>query len=160
MMVEMFEDPIRVLAQLIVRVLTGSVTASVGPFGVKITGPFVSQSIDERLQKIELARQSLSDALEAVESLRKSAEENKRDLSDITGAIEKAQLQKRGVSEELEALKGIAAMESVAVRKALKLPNAVDLWRERIIAFLFGIGASVLATVVWEILLKRLFFGS
>lgn len=151
------EDPIRILAQIIVRLLTGSMTATMGPIGIKISGPFVSQSIDERLHKIETARQSLSDALDAVDSLKRSAEENKRDLADLTNAIENAQLQKQGVSQELQALKGIAAMESVAVRKALKLPNAVDLWRERIIAFLFGVGASVFATIVWEMGLKRFF---
>jgi hypothetical protein len=121
-----------------------------------VKSPFHRETVDERLAKIEIARHSLQDALGAVESLRTTAEQNKRDLEDLSLAIAKAESEKRGINEQLAALKQIAQFDGGAVRSALGLPTTVDIWKGYIVAFLFGIAASIVAAAVWELLIKPL----
>jgi 3-methyladenine DNA glycosylase/8-oxoguanine DNA glycosylase len=124
---------------------------------IKLDGLLGQETIDQRIAKIDAARQSLSEAVEAVDSLKVTAEQNKLDLQELTTAIERAESEKASLHVQLAALKDMAAMDGDAVRTALKLPTSVDIWRERIISFLFGIGASVAAAFVWEFGIKRAF---
>lgn len=76
-------DVVTALAKLIVRSSESKAwrqTIEFFGFQLTIAGPFDQNSVDERLEKIEIARQSLTDALDAVDSLRATAEINKRDL--------------------------------------------------------------------------------
>lgn len=45
-------------------------------------------------------------------------------------------------------------MDGGAVRAALGLPTRVDIWRERIYGFLFGILAAIIGAIIWDLALK------
>jgi hypothetical protein len=130
-------------------------------FGIKILGFEIgvgpaetTETIDARLQKIEVARTSLVEALSAMDELKTMAEKNKSDLADLIAAINRAEHQKVSLDEEVHTLRALAALDSEGVRKGLKLPTAVDLWRERIYGFIFGLIAAVLGSFIWELAVR------
>lgn len=103
-----------------------------------------------------MRRAGLTDALSAMDELKEIAEGNRRDLVLLKHQIRAAEAQRQSVSGELDALKEIAALDSESVRKALRLPTRVSIWTERVIAFLLGIAASILASVLYEYVIKKL----
>jgi hypothetical protein len=111
-------------------------------------------TVDSRIAKLDAAKASLNDALSAVDELKEQAEGNKRDLELLRYQIRRAETYKQSVSGELEALKEMATLDSEAVRRALRLPTRVSIWTERVIAFLFGVIASVVASYIYEFLVK------
>lgn len=115
-----------------------------------LVGDNVEASVDERLAKIEAARSSLLDALTAVDELKNKAEENKADLEYLTKQIHAAEENKADLSEQLKTLKSISELDSEQVRTVLKLPTRLSIWTERVIAFLLGIAASILASIIYE----------
>jgi hypothetical protein len=120
-------------------------------------GPPVSPgTIDSRIQKIDVARAGLTEALSAIDELKNIAEGNKRDLALLNYQIQHAEAQRQSVSGELDALKEIASLDSESVRKALRLPTRVSIWTERVIAFVLGVLASVLASLIYEYIVKKL----
>ncbi|MGM4928071.1 hypothetical protein [Tardiphaga sp. 619_E2_N8_5] len=120
-----------------------------------LVGDATEASVDERIAKIESARTSLTEALSAIDELKERAEENKQDLEFLTKQIERAELDKANLSGELQTLKGLAALDSDSVRRVLKLPTRVSIWTERVIAFLFGVAASTVASLLYEYVVKK-----
>jgi len=116
--------------------------------------PISQRNIDERLKKIGQARENLTEALQAIDDLQATAEDNRQDLENLDQAILRAEEQRAGLAAELTALKGLADLDSKAVREALRLPTEVDKWRERIWGFIFGLLAGLVATVLWELVIK------
>jgi septal ring factor EnvC (AmiA/AmiB activator) len=108
------------------------------------------KNVEHRLAKIESARESLSEALAAMDDLKAAAEENKRDLDRLNEAIISAQAEKEGLTAQLDTMKQLAALDSESVRQVLRVPGAVEMWRERIYGFGSGIVGSIVATYVWE----------
>jgi hypothetical protein len=119
-----------------------------------MVGDAPEASVDERIAKIEAARASLLEALSAVDQLKQRADENKQDLEYLTKQIERAEADKATISDELQTLKGLAALDSQAVRKVLKLPTRVSIWTERVIAFLFGVISSIVASYLYDFFVK------
>jgi preprotein translocase subunit SecD len=62
--------------------------------GVSVMFDDGSERVDERIAKIESARQSLTEALSAMDELKERAEENKHDLEFLSKQIERAELDK------------------------------------------------------------------
>jgi prefoldin subunit 5 len=116
-----------------------------------------SESVDARIEKIDSARESLADALAAMDELKTRAQENKRDLEFLTHQIQRAEVDKASLSEELKTLKDLATLDSDSVRKVLRLPTRVSIWTERVIAFVLGVAASTIASVFYEHVVKRVF---
>jgi hypothetical protein len=112
------------------------------------------ETIDSRIAKIDSARTSLSEALSAMDELKDRAEKNRRDLEFLRYQIQRAETHRKGVSGELEVLTEMAALDSEAVRRALKLPTRVSIWTERVIAFLFGVVSSTVASYIYEYFVK------
>jgi len=89
-----------------------------------------------------------------MDELKQIAEGNKRDLALLNYQIQNAEAQRQSVSGELDALKGIAALDSESVRKVLKLPTRVSIWTERVLAFLFGVISSIVASYLYDYFVK------
>jgi hypothetical protein len=145
-------------AQIVERLVRRArVRIGLGPFGkidVTLSTPFDRESVDARLQRIEVARHNLAEALSAMDELKSAAEENKRDLEQLTNAIAKAEKDRADLHAELGALKQIAAIDTQTVREAFRIPTEVDKWKERIWGFIFGALAAALVTLAWELLAK------
>jgi hypothetical protein len=146
------------LVAAIIRVMLKHYGIKPGPFEPLLDrlAPEVRGCIDDRLAKIEIARESLAEALNAMDELKQRAELNKRDLEELNAALKEAQSEKSSVAAELEALKGLSVLDTETVRKALGVPTTVDRWAERTISFVLGAAASTVATLIWEYGLKRL----
>lgn len=113
------------------------------------------KNVELRLAKIESARESLSEALAAMDDLKSAAEENKRDLDRLNEAITTAQAEKKGLTAQLDAMKQLAALDSESVRQVLRVPGPVDVWRERIYGFMSGIVGSLVAQIMWEVFTRK-----
>jgi ethanolamine utilization protein EutA (predicted chaperonin) len=107
-------------------------------------------SVDERLLKIDNARQNLSEALQAIEELADQAGKQKQELETLTAAVTNALNEKAAATDELAQIRGLVSLDTRAVRKALEVPTRTQRWLERFIAFAFGIGASFLASIIYE----------
>jgi len=148
------------VAQLVERLVRlARVRIGLGPFGkidVKFTTPFSQDSIDVSLAKIETARQALTEALTAMDELKITAEENKRDLKALTNSIARAESDKADLRAQLDALKKIAAIDTEAMQEVLGIPTEVDKWRERIWGFMVGgVVAGLVSTAAWELIIRR-----
>jgi prefoldin subunit 5 len=144
------------LVEKLVRLIR--IRVGLGPFGnidVSLSTPLTRESIDARLKKIEAARENLSEALSAMDELKTAAEQNRRDLEKLTQAIATAESDKADLNAQLDALKQLSAIDTDAVREALRIPTEVDKWKERIWGFIFGgILAGILSTALWELLIR------
>lgn len=94
--------------------------------------------------------------MEALDELKKTAEQNRDDLMRLNAAIIKAEEQKVFYQSQMEVTKAMAQFDSAQLRETLSIPSNRDVWRERIIAFTLGFLASVLASAIWEYGIKRL----
>lgn len=162
-----FDGPVSMalttIAGQFAKAATGAtISATLSPFGgpqIKIGFEGDKPPIDERLAKIEAARANLQDALGAIEELAVEAEQNKRDLRRLQEAVDHASTERENVNAQLDVLKSLQTLDSEAMRRALKLPTATDIWRDRIFAFVAGVIASIVATLAWEWLIKPMFPG-
>lgn len=164
---EIAANIVEVIANSAIRIVESAYSLDDIPkIRIRVKGPFsfsiaylendkINATIDDRLAKIETARESLVEALTAVDELKERAQENKRDLEFLTEQIQRAELDKKSLSGELETLKGIASLDTESVRKVLKLPTRVSIWTERVIAFGLGILASTIASLIYDYVIKR-----
>jgi hypothetical protein len=148
-----------VAAELVERLVRAArIRIGLGPFGnidVRLNTPFTAESIDTRLEKIETARESLTDALSAIDELKLTAEANKRDLDTLVSAIARAESDKADLNAQLDELRKLAAIDTDAVREALRIPTEVEKWKERIWGFLIGgIVAGLVTSAIWDFVIK------
>jgi hypothetical protein len=154
----LIDFPITAIARLIVKILgEGEVRISLSPLGgvsAAVRLPALERSIDQRLEKINHARDNLREALAAVDELQDNAEESRKSLATVTAALAKAEQQEAALNAKLDSLRQLRNVDVDIARDVFGIPNAVDKWRERIWGFLFGILAGLLVTVGWELALK------
>jgi hypothetical protein len=107
------------------------------------------QSVDERIEQIEAARLNLVEALDAMDELKFAAEMNKLELAATLQTLETTQTQSASAEKELEAVREIAKSDISVFQKLAGIPSRSQVAKERLIGFLLGIAASVLASAVW-----------
>lgn len=113
-----------------------------------------SATVDDRIKKIDAARENLQDAIAAIDELRSQADANKQDLIDAIRRIEDAEHQKQELSKELAALKQVAEADISAFRRIIGLPTKADIWRERLLGFGSGVLASIIASIIFVLAAK------
>jgi hypothetical protein len=106
-------------------------------------------SIDSRILKIDEARNSLASALSAIDELKTSAESNRAELHAIRRELEQAAAHKASAEHELEAVKKMAAADVEVFRRVVGIPSRRDIGKERLIGFVIGVLASLVATFIW-----------
>ena len=133
--------------ELIARLLRAS-RIELGFPGVRITikEPFKEQvraTIDERINKIDTARENLADVINAIDGLKKEAQQNKIEAAQALQPIAELEQDKESLSEELEAIRTVIRSDVVGFRKVAGITNKT---RERFIGFISGIIASMIAS--------------
>ena len=113
-----------------------------------VTKPKETRSIDSRLEGIDHAKESLLDALNALESLKSEAEKNKSELKDITAHLSQASQDKEDLTSQIAEIRKLAQIDAGTVRGALGIPSVRQLWVNRVAGFIFGIVASVIASLI------------
>jgi hypothetical protein len=116
--------------------------------GAEIIGISLKAPMDERLARIEVARSSLADALSAIDDLKFEAEANREALETVNAKIADARDEHRFADKELRDVQALAAIDAQNVRKTLRMTSR-NIWADRLLSFLIGVAASVVATWVW-----------
>lgn len=105
------------------------------------------RSIDERLEKIEIARSALAESLSAIEDLQREAEKGKAEYARVAAELDAALRNRDEAAEKLQAIRALMAHDVGAFQALAGVPN---LKRERIIAFFSGVFASLAASgAIW-----------
>lgn len=107
-------------------------------------------SVDERLRKIEVARSNLSEALEAIDDLKSEAEKNSRALADLTYKLSEREREKGDLDAKLNELRTLTDVSAATVQSVFRVPTRASIWAERAIGFLIGVGASVVASIIYS----------
>lgn len=130
----------RLLRRLHIRVEGGGISIELGPEQ--------TPSIDERIAKIESARSNLLEGIRAIDELRETAEVNKREASDALAQIASLQRNKIELERELESVRTVIESDIETFRTMAGLPSAAQIRKERLIGFLSGVLASIVASGV------------
>lgn len=153
------------LPSLITSVLIKGLDLWVTPvfrFGVRNGRPYVElfpkdsqhETIDARLAKIEVARRNLAEALEAIDELKSAAEANQAELVIALERLRDAQDQRASAEKEVQAVRSIAQTDVEVFRKLAGVPSKMEIAKERLIGFILGVLASVIASFIWWALTK------
>lgn len=114
-------------------------------------GPLSDDEVDARLVKLELAKQNMQEALEAIDGLQELATRNKTEIAQLNRMLQKAHLDKAAVSGEIETLKSLASLDSNAVKKALGLPSRMGVILGWLFSFVLGIATSFSASYLYDL---------
>jgi hypothetical protein len=111
-------------------------------------------SVDERIAKIDVARDNLLEGLQAIDELKREAQENKRELAIAIQTIENLEQERSVAEKELRAIRGIADADTSMLRKVIGVPSQTQIWKERLFGFVSGVMASVVASFIWWLITR------
>jgi ribosome-binding ATPase YchF (GTP1/OBG family) len=103
----------------------------------------VRPSIDERIAKIDMARKSLVDVINAIDELKKEAYDNKKDAAQALQQIDELEKDKESLNKELDAIRTVIRSDVEGFRHVAGITNRT---KERVIGFISGIIASMIAS--------------
>lgn len=111
------------------------------------------ESIDDRIARIDLAKANLIESLKAIEELKEFAEQNKKEVETAVRQLTQLEQDKILLQRELDSIKAIAQTDIETFRKVAGVLAPSQIRRERVLGFISGIVASVIASgVVWVII--------
>lgn len=108
------------------------------------------QTVDERLVKLEIAKQNLKDGLTAIEELQNDAQNNKKEVENAIAKLDKLQRNKSSLEDEVKAIQEIASADIATFQKLAGVPSHKQIIKERCIGFISGVIASIIASgIIW-----------
>lgn len=108
------------------------------------------KSIDERIGKIDEARSSLVEALDAIDELHSEAEQNKLELTKALKTLEQTEQNKGKLEDELTNIRQVMKTDITTFRTIAGIPSQSQIKKERYIGFVTGVIASMIATgIIW-----------
>ena len=126
--------------------------SKVNIMGLEITIDEDKGSIDERIKKIETAKQSLLEGLSAIEELEKEAEKNKLELEDVLTKLSEIKKDKTNKETELNNIRQITAADVSAFKILAGVPTENEKRKDKIVAFCYGVAASIIAAgIIWGV---------
>lgn len=108
------------------------------------------QSLDERVQRIDLARAHLISGLSAIDELKEEAETSAQKVEELNARLEYLATEKETADLELCEIRKIASSDLGTFQKIAGVPSRGQIAKERLVGFVLGLIASLLATVLWE----------
>lgn len=109
-----------------------------------------NESVDDRIAKLDQARESLSSAIQAINELEEQANSQKRELVNLTIAAHEAELKNTNLQSRMDELRRLSAIDANVVQEAFNIPSRLQRWMERLIGFLLGIAASIIASLIYS----------
>lgn len=138
--------------ELIEKILRRVKISKVNILGLEISLDEDKGSIDERIKKIEAAKQNLLDGLSAIKELEKEAEKNKYELENALIKLSKIKTDKINLEAELNNIKQVISSDASTFQKLAGVPTEKEKRKERIIGFFSGIIASIIsAGIIWVV---------
>lgn len=108
------------------------------------------KNLDERIAKLDAARKNLEDGIDAIENLKIEAERSKVEIAAATLQVEQLAKDKASLSSRLEAMQTVLTADVDAFRQVAGVPNAAAVRRERLVGFVSGVAASLVAAgLLW-----------
>ncbi len=132
-------------ARALLRGVVGNTSISVTAAGLALEflSGNSSRSLDERIRRIDTARDNLTEALVAIDELKASAQEQQKELEELKESTAKATGEKERVLRTLEDLKTLGTLEQNTIRAAFGIPKTWQVWLGYFISFLVGIATTV-----------------
>ena len=138
--------------ELIEKILRRVKISKVNILGLEISLDEDKGSKDERIKKIEAAKQNLLDGLSAIKELEKEAEKNKYELENALIKLSKIKTDKINLEAELNNIKQVISSDVSTFQKLAGVPTEKEKRKERIIGFFSGIIASIIsAGIIWVV---------
>lgn len=104
------------------------------------------RSLDQRIARLDDAKAALTESLEAIDELRADAEVARTEHAAVVQALDTALSNKDDAEQKLESIRRIIEQDVSAFQEVAGVAN---IRKERLIGFLSGICASILATGIW-----------
>ena len=104
-----------------------------------------NSSATERLKKLDDARESLIEGLQAIDELKEEASRNKIEADNALQQILELQNSKASLEQELQHVQNLITADITTFRKVAGLSES-DIQKERILGFISGVLASILAS--------------
>jgi uncharacterized membrane-anchored protein YhcB (DUF1043 family) len=114
-----------------------------GQFGLRVPKELQRDSIDKRLNRLDEARDALSDTLTAVTELRDEIEEGKQEHQRVLAELARTLASKESADSKLESLRKLVQADKDTLREVTAPQNVA---RQHTIGFFLGILASLVAT--------------
>lgn len=105
-----------------------------------------NRPVDERIARLDEARAALSEGLDAINELRQDATRAKVEHASVISALETALANRDDAEKKLEAIHGIITQDVKAFRE---VAGVSDIRKERLIGFVSGVFASIIASALW-----------
>jgi len=115
-----------------------------------------SASIDERIAKLDTARENLIETLGAIDEMSSEAQRHKEEINVLSSQLEHASKEKEMLEQQVEATRLISEIDADSFRKIAGLPTRRQIAWERFIGFVLGVVASITASGLWWIGTKYL----
>ncbi|WP_318764546.1 hypothetical protein [Agrobacterium fabrum] len=112
-------------------------------------------SIDARIAKIELARTNLLEALSAIDEIKTTAEEHKRELASIRASVTAMGKERDQLSADKDLLVQMTATGKDRLRQMLGVPTRLQSILVWFGTFIFGAVASWIVTFAYDIGIKE-----
>ncbi len=138
------------LSELLLKLLKGiKITYRIGGINIEFEE---EKTIDERIAKIDEARKSMVEAIVAIDELHKEAETNKAELNDALLTLSETEKNKNNLENELKNIRQLMQSDITTFKTLAGIPSQKEIKKERVLGFLLGVFASVIASgVVWGI---------
>ena len=105
----------------------------------------VKSPIGETIEKVEIAQNHLTDAIEAISLIKEQAIEERHRLDVLLEEVKKKHEEHSQAVQELETAQDLLDQNRENLRSVLGISPA----RERIIGFFSGVAASIVASGLW-----------
>jgi len=134
------------------KIFSGSLRLKANSSGISLffeSSPAANKTLDERIKKIDIARTNLLEGLHAIDELKQTAEENKSELESALLKLQELEQDKAIAEGELEQIKHIASTDISTFQKNAGIQTKNDIKKERVIGFISGVIASLIATAIF-----------
>lgn len=139
-------DPIELAVELVSKMFA-ALPPGLVPFS--ITMEPTTRSVDHRVARLDEARNALMEGLQAIDELREEADRNKADLAKALAELSTVQVSKATAERELDAVKEAVNVDIEVFRSIARIPDEAQIKRERLVGFVTGVLASIVASVIW-----------
>jgi len=114
--------------------------------------PLPEAEIDERLTKLDDVQSYLTDAIDAIEDLKVTADESKATQRRLLTELSLLRENQQQAECEAKAISEATKTDIEAFQKLAGVPTKDEIWRGKVFGFVSGVLASVVAAgIVWGI---------
>lgn len=102
--------------------------------------------LGETLKKVETAQEHLTDAIEAIDVIREQVVTERSQLDTLLSEVEQKKIQYKEATSDLKHTQQLLNQDQEKLRNALGINSS----REKIIGFISGVIASLIAAIIWK----------